>query len=310
MSDAGTFCIIGGGGFLGTALRRRLHESGNRVLVIGRRPIELLLPSERYVPSSAFADFARDCRGERFAAVVDLAHATVPSASVLDPIADITDNLRFVQAHVEAAQALGAERYVFVSSGGTIYGDSGQGVLTEDAPHRPISPYGIGKLACEHFILLNHRRNRLPALIVRPSNVFGPGQQPFRGQGLIATALAAALSASPLTIYGDGSQVRDFLYIDDLNEGLLAAITNGRPGESYNLGSGRGIRVDDVLERVSRIVAEDGLRLITNRQPGRLFDVHSNVLDLAKLRKVSGWQPKVSFDEGLRRAWHWIKRQS
>lgn len=308
MTAAGTYCIIGGTGFLGTALRRRLHALQRPVVVVGRAPSADLLEGERYVASATLSEFAANSGQERFAAVVDLAYASVPSTSIANPIADIAGNLRSVVEHLEAARAIGADRYLFVSSGGTVYGDSTGGAIAETAPQRPISPYGISKLACEHYALMVHHREQLPALIVRPSNVYGPGQRPFRGQGLVATALAAALKGTPLTIYGDGSQVRDFLYVDDFCDGLLAVLDQGLVGEVYNLGSGQGLTIGDVLNQVSSIVAGDGHRLVMDRQEGRPFDVHSNVLDIAKLRQATGWQPRVPFRDGLEQAWRWIRQ--
>lgn len=310
MTADGAYCLIGGTGFLGTELRRRLLSSGRSVVVVGRSHPTDLLPGERFVASADLPVFAHNSGGQAFAAVVDLAYSTVPSTSVVDPIADITGNLRSVVAHMEAARALGTDRYVFISSGGTVYGDSSGGAIGETSPQRPISPYGISKLACEHYALMIHHRREVEALIVRPSNVYGPGQHPFRGQGLVATAFAAALKGIPLTIYGDGSQVRDFLHVDDFCDGLLAALEHGGPGEVYNLGSGEGLSIETVLDRIARIVGRDGHRLVIDRQEGRPFDVHSNVLEIAKLSAASDWQPQVPFDDGLEQTWSWIKKHS
>lgn len=307
--SSGSYCLIGGTGFLGTALRRRLRDLGRPVVVVGRASNTSLDPGERYVRDSDLERFVRDGGSEHFEAVVDLAYATVPSTSAVDPVADVTVNLRAVLNHLDAARSLNARRYAFISSGGTIYGDSNGEPIPETAPQRPISPYGISKLACEHYAMMMHRRGELSAVILRPSNVYGPGQRPFRGQGLIATALASALQGQQLAVFGDGSQVRDFLFVDDFCDGLMAAIAHGEAGETFNLATGQGLTIRNVLEQVSGLVARDGYRLDLEWRAGRPFDVRHNVLDVTKLSQSSGWRPGTAFADGLRRTWEWIKQQ-
>jgi UDP-glucose 4-epimerase len=308
VSYPGPICLIGGTGFLGSALRRHLRNFDSELVVAGRAREAPFEKGERYVAASDLLQPASNTC-EHFSAIIDFAYATVPSTSFEDPIADVSANLGPLIGHLQLAQRVQAGRFVFISSGGTVYGDVGAAPIPESTPNAPISPYGITKLACEHYVRLFHSLHGVPAVIVRPSNIYGPGQLPFRGQGLVATAFGAVLRNKPLTVYGDGSQVRDFLYVEDFCTGLLAVLEKGTPGEIYNLGSGVGISVAYTLAAIDKIVQRDGRSLDIDWREPRPFDVKSNILDTAKLSGASGWAPATSLEEGLSATWEWIKSQ-
>ena len=304
---SGPILLIGGTGFLGSALRKRL--AGEAIVVAGRAEDVPVGPNERYFAASDLDRLEREFADRRFAAIVDLAYATVPSTSFEDPVRDFSDNLGSAIRHLELARKLDTDRYVFVSSGGTVYGDSGAEAASETAANSPRSPYGITKLACEHYAHLYHRLHGVPACIVRPSNIYGPGQVPFRGQGLVATAFGAARSGQPLSIYGDGSQVRDYLFIDDFCAAFAEIMRKGEPGEVYNLGSGNGTSVKALLEAVSEIAGRDGKTLQVDWREARPFDVDRIILDRSKLRQLTGWEPQTRLGDGLQATWAWIKGQ-
>ena len=303
----GPILLIGGTGFLGSALRKRL--AGEEIVVAGRAKDVPVGANERYFAASDLDRLEREFAGRRFAAIVDLAYATVPSTSFEDPVRDFSDNLGSAIRHLELARKLDTDRYVFVSSGGTVYGDSGAEAASETAANSPRSPYGITKLTCEHYAHLYHRLHGVPACIVRPSNIYGPGQVPFRGQGLVATAFGAARSGQPLSIYGDGSQVRDYLFVDDFCAAFAEIMCKGEPGEVYNLGSDNGTSVKALLEAVSEIAGRDGKTLQVDWREARPFDVDRIILDSSKLRQLTGWEPQTSLGDGLQATWAWIKGQ-
>ena len=240
--------------------------------------------------------------------LIDFAYATVPSSSFEDPIEDFTANLGAIIRHLEYAKTLQVDRFIFVSSGGTVYGDQGDRPLREGDRKDPISPYGITKLASEHYVGM-YRRINVPTLIVRPSNVYGPGQAPFRGQGLIATAFGNALSGQPLTLFGDGSQRRDYMYIDDFCDSLDAALTRGMIGQSYNLGSGIVTTATDLLAAIDVISSRDGFPLKIVAADARPFDVDSNLLDVDKMKTYLRAEPCVCLHDGLERTWRWMRDQ-
>lgn len=312
MKKATPLILIGGHGFLGGAYAAKAEAAGREVHRIGR---------------SALAEFAgklglggrRDwhwgnadqlvaAMAGREPVIVDFAYATVPSTSFGDPVADFTANLGAVIRHLDFAKEVGAGVYLYISSGGTVYGDAAALPLTEDAPANPISPYGITKLAGEHYAMM-YRRLGVPVIIARPSNIYGPGQQARRGQGLIAAAFAAALAGCPINVFGDGSQLRDYLYIDDLCAAVDAILYRGDHGATYNIGSGNGVSSNDLLATLGALVAGDGRTLDVVHADPRPFDVHSNVLDSGRIETATGWRATTRLSDGLAHTWRWTNGQ-
>ena len=290
MDDDAPLILIGGTGFLGTALAAHfaaahLGTEAREVAVIGRGDW-----------ASGKAEAIGASLSDRGPLVVDLAHLAGPPAA----------NLEATVRHLDFARGIAASRYLFVSSGGAIYGDQGDAPLAEDAPLKPISPYGIAKLAGEQ-LAASYRRRGLPVMIVRPSNIYGPGQLPFRGQGLVATAFGAALAGRPVTLFGDGSQRRDYLFIDDFCSGIEAILSRGAVGGTYNLGCGVATRADDLLAMIGRISARDGFPLALDPASARPSDVAANLLDISKIKHDTGWVPRVGLEQGLERSWAWIR---
>jgi len=304
--------LIGGAGFIGGALTRRLLATGRDVCVLGRR-VERppLLEARASYISGDYGDSNLLSRALATAdEVVDLAYSTVPKSSFEDPVFDITTNLPQAANLLRmAAGSRNVRRVLVVSSGGTVYGHARQPPVTEDHPTDPVSPYGITKLAVEKYALMYRALNGLPVLIARPANAYGPGQLPFRGQGFIATAMASILQQRPLTIFGGDRIVRDYIHVDDVVAGLLAVLDAGEAGHCYNVGSGVGRETDEVLRGILTAAGLTEAQLQVSRQPARPFDVLSNVLDSTKLASQSGWQPAVDFTAGVRDTWHWMSGQ-
>ena len=300
-------CVIGGAGFLGAHLVSALCETGRDVLVIGRSPRDVITLPEGVaylqgdIRSRAFILRAMDGVDE----LLDLAYSSVPKVSFEDPAKDVVDNLSSTVALFELACDLNLRKMVFVSSGGTVYGEASQLPVSETHSTNPISPYGITKLALEKYAQLYQRMRQLPVLCVRPSNPYGEGQKPYLGQGFIATAMASMLSGREIQIFGTQGTVRDYIYVRDLADALVCALEKGIPGESYNIGSSIGRSNVEVLNQISRLAIAAGVRpKIVHTEP-RPFDVAANVLDTEKLRVLSGWQPRVDFVEGIARTWSW-----
>lgn len=298
--------LIGGAGFLGSALRRTIAARGLRAIVVGRSPGVGVGHGERYLVNAPPGHLADDLAGERVATVIDLSHAGVPNAGLDGAVGMLARNLAAQSDHIALAQALGAPRFVFTSSGGAVYGDSGEGPLTEAAPAHPRSPYGAAKLALERQLL---GAGNLDAVVVRPSNVYGPGQLPFRGQGLAATAMANALRGQPQPVFGDGSAVRDYLFVDDFCDALLGVAALGVTGGIYNIGAGEGTSTAALLDRIAAITARDGFPLAIEWQDARPSDVARNTLDCTKLHALTGWAPQTALDNGLAASWAWIRTQ-
>ncbi len=195
------------------------------------------------------------------------------------------------------------KKMVFVSSGGTVYGIAQSLPIREDHPTNPISPYGITKLTLEKYILMFNAMRGLPAVIARPSNAYGEEQQAFTGQGFIATAIKSILLRQTVDIFGPNGTVRDYLHVEDVARGIIAALDFGEPGGVYNIGSGIGLNNIEVLETIKPLADAYGYPVRINPLPERGFDVPTNVLDSAKLRNISGWFPETNFNDGIQRTW-------
>lgn len=304
--------VVGGAGFIGFHLVSHLVVAGGRsVVVTGRsaRP-KFDLPAGacyQQVQSDDLDAYARllDDSDE----VVDFAYASVPQSSFDNPVRDVLANLPFNVALIKMASERPLKKFIFVSSGGTVYGHPNQLPINEDHPTNPVSPYGITKLAVEKYGLMYWRLLGLPFVAVRPGNPYGPGQQGGLGQGFVATAMRQALERKSVKVFGERGTIRDYIFIDDLAAGMSAALDFAPPGSILNIGSGIGMDNREVLEAIQNLILKDGIRLDVETAPARSFDVSANILDCRRLQEMSDWLPQTNFSEGLVKAWGWMKER-
>jgi UDP-glucose 4-epimerase len=303
-------CIIGGSGFIGRRLLRLLREHDRSVVVVGRRRESPFDPSIEY--HSVAADNARGLNDVLRSAdeVIDVAYSTWPQTSFQDPIKDILENLTQSVRNFEALIDTAVKRVVYVSSGGTVYGQAVELPIREDHPTNPVSPYGITKLAIEKYGLMFHATNHLPLIVVRPSNAYGEGQVPFRGQGFVATAVAACLRGESIKVFGSEGATRDYIHVDDVASGIVAALLHGLVGGVYNVGTGLGTTNIGILNELRPMLAAGGHDIDIEFLPARAFDVKVNVLNADKLFAASGWRPTVPLNVGLKRTVEWLSAQS
>ncbi len=300
--------VIGGAGFVGSHLVPCLLGASRHVTVLGRRakPLYGLPEGVDYVAG----DFGQpeligrllDSHQE----VIHLAYATVPNTSFQNPVGDLLENLPpTVQLFSEVAARGG--KLVLLSSGGTVYGEAVKLPITENHITKPISPYGVTKLTLENYAHLYSVTHGLKFVCVRPANAFGVGQRPFVGQGFISTAVASALSGRAIAIFGQHGTIRDYIYVDDLAEGIVSALVKGRVSETYNIGSEVGLSNMEVIDAISRLMTDADGQIRVEHLPERAFDVKVNVLDSTKLHEHTGWKPTITFDEGLLRTMDWMR---
>lgn len=313
MTDMIRTLVVGGAGFIGSHLTRALAADGRRsVTVTGRQPTPRHpLPSGvRYVCADAIDEQRLQPLLSDSHEVVDLAYATVPKTSFDDPVHDVLSNLPATVSLLKKASEYPLRRFLLVSSGGTVYGNSLHLPIDEFHPTNPVSPYGITKLAAEKYAFLFHRLAALPVIIARPGNPYGPNQFGNLAQGFIGAALYATLQRQKTVVFGERGTTRDYIYIDDLVQGLIAALDFGVPGEVYNIGTGIGSDNRSVLDELDNIVRADGYAVECEHREPRSFDVASNVLSSARLTYASGWRPQVDLRDGLARTWKWVRMQS
>ncbi len=228
-------CVIGGSGFIGSHVVKLLAATNRKITVIGRKAVH---PGE--LPQNAGyiqGDYADrnflTCALHGVTEVIDLAYATVPQTSFKDPIYDIFSNLPSAINLFESVIANKVQRLILISSGGTVYGKAIHIPIGEDHVTNPISPYGITKLAVEKYARMYGEINSCPFVCIRPGNAFGEGQEPFVGQGFISTAIASILLQKEIPLFGESGTIRDYIYVEDLAKGILAALEKGKNGSFY-----------------------------------------------------------------------------
>ena len=195
--------------------------------------------------------------------------------------------------------AVGAGAKVVLASSSSVYGDAESYPTPEDTPPRPISPYGITKLACEHLAYAHRREFGLDAVTLRYFTIFGPRQRPDMA---LARMISCLVEERPFELFGDGSQSRSFTYVDDAVEATIAAMERAPTGATYNVGGGEEVTVLEALESLGSIA---GRQLEIVRSPRREGDAARTAADTARIRDELGWAPGTPFAEGLEAQWRW-----
>ena len=297
--------VLGGNGFIGTHLVEALVAGGTYVRVLSRSGYRHVQPLHGV--DYRYADFADSVSVAESLVdmdiVVHLISTTVPATANLDPLADIAGNLLPTVRLLQQMRDMGVPRLVFLSSGGTVYGNAKSVPIPEEHERNPLSSYGIVKVAIENYIAMFSSQYGLRSLVLRVSNPYGPFQGHLGIQGVIPTFFQRILADDEVRIWGDGSNVRDYLYISDLVSSLVLSINQELEGV-YNVGSGQGVSLRDV---VSLIEAITGISAHVEYLPPRGFDVRKVVLDISKVRQAIDWAPVVSLREGCERYWKWVK---
>lgn len=296
--------ILGGNGFIGTHLSRRLAERGTKVTVLDRGPVrpELAVAS---IASYIEHDWSDEASLRAVLQDVDVVYhlisTTVPSTGDADPSADVLGNLLGTLRLAKEMERAKVRRIVFLSSGGTVYGNPETLPVPESHACNPISSYGIVKFAIERYLEAFRRRGSLDPLVIRAANPYGPLQDNASGQGVVAAFLRSALAGEPLSIWGDGMQVRDYVYIEDL-VAFIAIATEKEATGTFNVGSGAGRNLLELVDTLSHVL---GRPVEVNFKPGREFDVRELVLDISRARTL-GWTPGTTLAEGFERTLAWM----
>ncbi|MFH1078535.1 MAG: NAD-dependent epimerase/dehydratase family protein [Patescibacteria group bacterium] len=306
MQPPSRWVVIGSSGFLGTNLLRALAPEDGEVIAIDRRPARWPVVREgiQYLErDSREVESYRDMLVPG-SVVVHMASISYPGKAEQLIETDIQDNVLGTIRLAQACADRDVRAFIFISSGGAVYGDASCSPIAEDAPTRPVSAYGAMKVSIEHYLHINHHLKGLPVACLRPSNPFGRWHG-GSGQGAVNVFLAKMLRASPIDIWGDGSQVRDFVAVEDVVSAIRTvglSFTSG--SETFNVGSGVGRSVAEILEETQRVA---GVRAEIRFLPSRPVDVRSNVLDIRKMKECFSWEPTVPFEDALARTCEWSR---
>ncbi len=297
--------VLGAGGFIGTNLCMGLRAAGAHVEGYGRPPRSGRALQAMPWHEGNFED-ARSVtaavRGKDF--VFHLLGGSTPAQSNAHPASDISESLLPSVRLMESCCEAGVRRLIFASSGGTVYGLASTEPIKETAPTEPITAYGINKLAVEKYLALYRRLHGLDSIVLRIANPYGPFQHARRAQGLIGVLLSSALSGKPIDIWNDGSNVRDFVHIDDVVRALVTAAEYDGSHRLFNVGSGTGRSLREVIDAICRITALDPAQI--SYSASRSSDVPVNVLDIGLMMSETGWRPEVDWMSGLESTARWI----
>jgi UDP-glucose 4-epimerase len=300
--------VLGGGGFLGGHLVEALQTEGFKVRVFDRVPRRAT--AARIDPETDWYEGDFGNRGDVDASLKEcdvafhLVATTLPRSSNEDPVHDLESNLVPTVRFLEAAVERGVKKVVFASSGGTVYGIPQTVPIAENHPTRPLCSYGIHKLAIEQYLHLYHTLYGLRYCVLRLANPFGERQRSDASQGAVAVFLDQALRGDKITVWGDGCAVRDYVYVGDVARAFCLAATHESAAGVFNVGSGEGHSVNDLLAAIERLLGRDVPRRYTQ---GRAFDVPVNVLDVGLADRGLGWRPRLTFQEGLERTLRWLQ---
>lgn len=300
--------VIGGNGFIGSHLVDKLTQTGWDVTVLDLydRRYDPLPPQVRFVRG----DLAQSVVVREALIGADvvfyLAWATIHEISNQEPAFDVTANLIPAIHLMEACRLAGVRRLVFTSSGGTVYGPAQTLPIAETHPTNPINGYGVTKLAVEKYLQMFHHLSGLEYAILRPSVPYGPRQNPLGRQGAAAVFLHRVARGLPITLFGDGSVLRDYFYITDLTQALISSATLPLTTERiFNLGGTEEVSLRQLVQAVEVTV---GRPAQIQYEPARSFDAPRVVLDTQRARQVLQWQPQVSLSLGLAYTWEWMRQ--
>jgi nucleoside-diphosphate-sugar epimerase len=308
-------CLITGvAGFIGSSLADKLLELGNQVIGIDclndyyspqikKNNIKPLLENKKFVFKTAdilFTDLSEYLRE------IDIIYHLASQPGVRGSWGKnfsiyVENNIHATQILLEACIDLPIKKFIYASSS-SVYGDVPILPVKEDTPLKPISPYGVTKLAGENLAFLYYKAYGIPVVSLRYFTVFGPKQRPDMA---FSRFLKAALNDEPIQIFGTGNQTRDFTYIEDAVTGTMLAVEGGRPGQIYNIGGGKRISLNEVLNIIEKVI---GKKLKIERIDAQKGDVQHTFADILKAQRDFNYRPQFPLSQGIEKQYVWIKK--
>jgi len=293
---------------MGSHAAERLLRDGHSVRIFDKLNVdEANIASFRDRVSLMTGDFTNAADVEAALKDIDTVFhfvgTTLPQSSTENPAYDIETNVMASVRLLDACVKNGVKRIMFSSSGGTVYGIPRQTPVPEDHPNDPICSYGITKLAVEKYIALYRRLYGLDYRIVRFANPYGPRQKTHASQGAVAVFLGNVLENHPITVWGDGTVQRDYVYIGDAIDACVRLTAADHPAGIYNVGSGCAVSLNELIETIKSVT---GKSITVNYTAGRKIDVTVNVLDIRKVSAALNWRPETTLADGIRTTWQWL----
>jgi UDP-glucose 4-epimerase len=301
--------VTGGAGFIGSNVCDALQAAGHEPVALdnlttGRR--ENLSNGIRLIEADIRdPELADIFERERPEAVSHHAAQIDVRKSVADPVHDAEVNLLGLLRVLEASVKVGVRRFLFASSGGACYGEQEAFPAPEGNPTRPVSPYGASKAAGELYLGYYRAERALSFAALRYANVYGPRQDPHGEAGVVAIFAQRLLRGQQCTIFGDGENTRDFVYVGDVARANVLALTAGATG-ALNIGTGRETSINDLYRKLARAAGSELAAMYAPPKPG---EQRRSVIDPALAAKALGWKPRLSLEEGLIQTIDWFRRE-
>ena len=294
--------ITGGAGFIGSHVVDRCLAAGHDVVVVdnlstGNRPV-VAQAARLAVMDIRSPDLADVFRAEQPEAVIHLAAQAEVRRSVEQPLFDADVNIMGSVNLLECSRRFGVRQVIYSSSGGAVYGDTDVLPTPEEQPTRPASPYGVSKLAVEHYLVCWAGLYGIRGVALRYANVYGPRQSPLGEAGVVAIFAHRLLAGEPAVINGDGLQTRDYVYVGDVAEANLLALEHDRATGPVNIGTGVETSVVELFEQIRAAV---GASAAPEHGPAKPGEQRRSVVIPARAKRLLGWEPRVSLADGLRR---------
>ncbi len=313
---AGRVLVAGGAGFIGSHISEAYLSAGWEVVALddlsrGKatnvpKGVDLIQADVRSPEARRAVATGRFDVLNQQAAQIDVRH------SVDEPRYDAEINILGLVNMLEGAAEGGVKRVVFASSGGVLYGEAGTVPTPETAPNMPVSPYGVSKLAGEHYLRALGALRNFEGVAMRYANVFGPRQDPKSEAGVVSIFVSRMLGGQGITIYGDGTQTRDYVFVKDVARANVLASTVPMPeaatheARAFNVATSKEMNVLQLAEAVGRAM---GRKPEIEFAPARAGELARSSLDTSKARRVLGWSPQFTFDDGLGQLVEWFRAE-
>lgn len=306
MRDQSKVLVIGAAGFIGSHLLEKLSCSGVPALAFDINSRNICNKADWIIGSitdeTLLSSAMAGCK-----TVMYLASSSLPATSNHDIASEVIQHVGVAVKAAEIACRLGVEKFIFASSGGTVYGVDKLEPIDEENALRPRNAYGVSKAAIESYLGIISNIQGLKTISLRISNPYGEFQHSLRGQGFVAATMRAAFFDEPLTIWGDGNVTRDFIYVGDVVSAFLAAHRYDGPSIVVNIGSSVGVKLRNIISKIEEISKR---KISLTHEPSRVIDVKNSVLAIEKARNILGWSPMVRLEEGLEVTAEWWQWQA
>lgn len=302
--------VTGGAGFIGSNIVDALVEKKHKVAIVDNLATGNMKNVNKKakfykVSVTDFNKIENIFKKEKFDVVIHHAAQLDVRKSVADPSFDADVNIKGTINILEACKRTKVKKIIFASSGGTIYGECSSKAPDEKAFANPLSPYGVAKLSVEHYIKCYSALYGLKYTVLRYANVYGPRQDPFGEAGVVAIFIGKMLKNEPVFIFGDGKQLRDYVYVKDVVSANLKALTKGN-NEIINIGTHKTFSVNQLEKELAKITNYQNKPIYKPKRSGELLKSFLNVL---KAKKILNWQPKTDIVTGLKNTVEFFKKQ-